>query len=99
MELPAEAQALFLENHPEREIDHDQIVNNLGMEFNPYPYQRSLATQALKGILSGSEEVSVRTMMCPNSGLMVTEVVVMVVFCSGGQYVDGPHEALGCVVY
>ena len=50
MELPAEAQALFLDNDPEREIDHDQIVNNLGMEFNPYPYQRSLATQALKGI-------------------------------------------------
>ena len=50
METSKDNSPLFVENDPECDIDHDEVLKNLGMVFTPHPYQRSLATQALKGM-------------------------------------------------
>ena len=49
--VPTEAQRLFLDIRPENsnEINHEEILEFMGMDFQPYPYQRSLAAKAMKG--------------------------------------------------
>ena len=46
---PQEAHPLFLDVGA-TELNHDEILKHMGMDFVPYPYQRSLATSALKGM-------------------------------------------------
>jgi len=50
--VPPEAQHLFRDVHPENPavINHDEILEYMGMNFQPYAYQRSLAAKAMKGI-------------------------------------------------
>ena len=46
---PQEAHPLFL-SVGATEPNHDDILKHMAMDFVPYPYQRSLATFALKGM-------------------------------------------------